>query len=194
MDNNYNNGQNDVDQNVTDNNDNITGYIDGPDPNAQAGQQNGYQNGQQGGYQNSAAPYGQGYQGPNPYGQPGYQNGPNPYGQPGFQNPNYYGPQNPYGAPGYGQDQGGSGMAVASMVLGIIAFLGVCCYPVSLLLAIIGLILGGVAIKKNTPGKGMAIAGLILSLISLSGAIILIILALSAGSFAAWENLAMFIR
>ena len=244
MDNNYNNGQQDGNQeNVGVSGQNeiysggpepteeITGYIDGPAPSAPQG---GYQNvpnqyGQQGGYQGTPNQYGQqgGYQGvPNQYGQQGgYQGAPNPYGQqngyqgppnpnqygpqngyPGAPNPNYYGPQNPYQnqggyvQPPYGvpQNEGSAGMAVASMVLGLLAIILSCClYPVAFLLALIGLILGAVAIKKDTPGKGMAIAGLVLSLISIAIAVLFIVLVASAGSASIFdyiENSAIFIK
>jgi len=130
----------------------------------------------------------------NPYGQQGAPYGPqnNPYGQPN--NPQY-GPQNfyqngnPYGAP-YLQDpyqqqpplEGSIGLSVASMVLGICAILCSCCfYPVAFLLALVGLILGAVAIKKGPAGKGMAITGLILSIISVAIAVLILIFAASLG-------------
>ncbi len=130
----------------------------------------------------------------NPYGQQGAPYGPqnNPYGQPN--NPQY-GPQNfyqngnPYGAP-YLQDpyqqqpplEGSVGLSVASMVLGICAILCSCCfYPVAFLLALVGLILGAVAIKKGPAGKGMAITGLILSIISVAIAALILIFAASLG-------------
>ena len=60
----------------------------------------------------------------------------------------------------------GVGFGVASMVLGILAILLSCCfYYVAFPLALLGLILGAVGIKKNS-GKGMAIAGLVLSIIA----------------------------
>jgi len=202
MDNNYNNGQQGTDPNAQqggiDSGEQITGYVDGPDPNAQQG---GYSNNsapygqQQGGYQNGGAPYGQ---------QGGYQNGPNPnyygpqnpYQQQGYQNgpaPNYYGPQNrfqpnmqnPYQAP---PQEGSVGMAVASMVLGIVGMLISCClYPVTIILAIIGLILGAVAIKKGPAGKGMAVTGIVLSVISLAAAVLFIILMAVAGTSSVWD-------
>ena len=218
MDNNYNNGQQDGNQeNVGVSGQNeiysggpepteeITGYIDGPAPSAPQG---GYQNvpnqyGQQGGYQGVPNQYGQqgGYQGPPNPNQYGPQNG-----YPGAPNPNYYGPQNPYQnqggyvQPPYGvpQNEGSAGMAVASMVLGLLAIILSCClYPVAFLLALIGLILGAVAIKKDTPGKGMAIAGLVLSLISIAIAVLFIVLVASAGSASIFdyiENSAIFIK
>ncbi|WP_173386060.1 DUF4190 domain-containing protein [Ruminococcus flavefaciens] len=221
MDNNYNNGQQEGNQNQPEPKEEITGYIDGPDPNApQGGYPNnnapyGQQQGgstinnaaygqQQGGYQNGSAPYGQ---------QQGYQNGPNPnyygpqnpYQQQGYQKgpaPNYYGPQNPYQQniqnPYQAPPEGSVGMAVASMVLGIVGFLISCCfYPVTIVLAVVGLILGAVAIKKGPAGKGMAVTGIVLSIISLAFAVLVIILAASAGTTSLWdaiEDMALFIK
>jgi hypothetical protein len=67
-----------------------------------------------------------------------------------------------------------SGMAVASMVLGIVAFLFSCVYFIAIPAAIVGLILGIVSIKGRKGGKGMAIAGIILSGIGIVIALILI--------------------
>ena len=221
MDNNYNNGQQEGNQNLPEPTEEITGYIDGPDPNAPQGgypnnnapygqQQNSYQSSgapygqQQGGYQNGSAPYGQ---------QQGYQNGPNPnyygpqnpYQQQGYQKgpaPNYYGPQNPYQQniqnPYQAPPEGSVGMAVASMVLGIVGFLISCCfYPATIVMAVVGLILGAVAIKKGPAGKGMAVTGIVLSIISLAFAVLVIILAASAGTTSLWdaiEDMALFIK
>ena len=201
MDNNYNNGQQEGNQNLPEPKEEITGYIDGPDPNAP-----------QGGYPNNSAPYGQqqnSYQSSGaPYGQQqgGYQNGSAPYGQQqGYQNgpaPNYYGPQNPYQQniqnPYQAPPEGSVGMAVASMVLGIVGFLISCCfYPVTIVMAVVGLILGAVAIKKGPAGKGMAVTGIVLSIISLAFAVLVIILAASAGTTSLWEvieDMALFIK
>ncbi len=221
MDNNYNNGQQEGNQNQPEPTEEITGYIDGPDPNApQGGYPNnnapyGQQQGgstinnaaygqQQGSYQNGSAPYGQ---------QQGYQNGPNPnyygpqnpYQQQGYQKgpaPNYYGPQNPYQQniqnPYQAPPEGSVGMAVASMVLGIVGFLISCCfYPATIVMAVVGLILGAVAIKKGPAGKGMAVTGIVLSIISLAFAVLVIILAASAGTTSLWdaiEDMALFIK
>ena len=221
MDNNYNNGQQGGNQNLPEPTEEITGYIDGPDPNAPQGgypnnsapygqQQNSYQSSgapygqQQGGYQNGSAPYGQqqGYQNrPNP----NYYGPQNPYQQQGYQNgpaPNYYGPQNPYQQniqnPYQAPPEGSVGMAVASMVLGIVGFLISCCfYPVTIVMAVVGLILGAVAIKKGPAGKGMAVTGIVLSIISLAFAVLVIILAASAGTTSLWEvieDMALFIK
>lgn len=72
--------------------------------------------------------------------------------------------------------EGGAGMAIASMVLGIVALLLSCCfYYVSIPCAIIGVILAGVSLKGGKPGRGMAIAGLVCSIISLIPAILVIV-------------------
>jgi uncharacterized membrane protein YvbJ len=66
-----------------------------------------------------------------------------------------------------------SGMAVASLVLGILGF-------IFNLLAILAIIFGAIAISQtnkdpNLKGKGMAIAGLVLGIIGIIGWIIAII-------------------
>ena len=76
----------------------------------------------------------------------------------------------------------GSNVFNLLMVLGICAILCSCCfYPVAFLLALVGLILGAVAIKKGPAGKGMAITGLILSIISVAIAALILIFAASLG-------------
>ena len=192
MDNNYNNDQ----QN---------GYGGSPVPNQDNGgyiaqndtQNNTYGQNNSGSYdsQNNYNQTNNGYGAQNnPYGQPtGSNYGPqnNPYGQ---QNNPQYGPQNfyqngnPYGSP-YLQDpyqqqplEGSIGLAVTSMVLGICATLFSCCfYPLAFLLALIGLILGAVAIKKGPAGKGMAVTGLVLSIISIAIAVLVLVFAASLG-------------
>ena len=68
---------------------------------------------------------------------------------------------------GMSSNAGGSGCGIASMVLGIVALcLGCCFWYISLPLAIVGVILGFVGIKR--PGKGMAIAGIVCSIIALA--------------------------
>lgn len=68
-------------------------------------------------------------------------------------------------------ESGKKGLAIASLVLGIIGVLGCCCFGG--VLGIVGLILGIISITKQ--GKsGMAIAGIILSAISVLGLIYLL--------------------
>ena len=94
-----------------------------------------------------------------------YQQGQNPYGM----------PQGGYAAPqGYGvpyQPQQSTGMAVASLVLGIISIctgLFMFSFPFLFLMPIIGIILGIVFKTKKLPvGKGMSTAGIITSVIGL---------------------------
>ena len=72
-----------------------------------------------------------------------------------------------------------SGLAIASMVLGIVASCFSCClYYISLPCAVISIIFSGVALSKikagTADGKGMAITGLVLGVISIVPAIIII--------------------
>lgn len=68
-----------------------------------------------------------------------------------------------------------NGLAVAALVLGIVAALG-CLVPVlnigSIVLAVVGLVLGLVSLVKRRAGKGMAIAGIVLSVVAIVTAII----------------------
>lgn len=84
-------------------------------------------------------------------------------------------PQQPYGD----QAPERKGMAVAALVLGILAILG-CLIPVlnifSILLAIVGLILGVLAVRKAKQpthgGRRMGVAGIVLSVLAIVGAIL----------------------
>lgn len=114
------------------------------------------------------------------------QNGQNPYGAQGGFNYNqqnipqggYVPPQGYYANQGYGynapyqQPQQSTGMAVASLVLGILSIctgLFMFNVPFLFLLPIIGIILGIVfKCKKLTVGKGMSTAGIITSSIGLA--------------------------
>lgn len=65
------------------------------------------------------------------------------------------------------EPKSGSGMAIASLVLGIISFLLLCCGGCfSVVGGIIGLVFGIIALVQKTQGKGMAIAGVVLSSLS----------------------------
>lgn len=83
--------------------------------------------------------------------------------------------QTPFTPPPAGPS-GGNGMAIASMVMGILAVLFCCClFYLSIPLSIGGLITGIIALKKQYPGKGMAIAGIVTSSVAIVLAIILIL-------------------
>ena len=64
------------------------------------------------------------------------------------------------------QKSGGSGLAVASLVLGIIGLIFTF-VVIGIIPAIIGLILGIVALATKKPKKGMSIAGIVLSTLSI---------------------------
>jgi len=127
---------------------------------------------------------------PDPYGPP--PQGQQPYGQQPYGQQSYgqqYGQQygQPYGPPYQTWGQGYSpyarpssvnGLAVASLVLGVL-----CCFPA------VGLVLGLIALaqirKKGQSGKGLAIAGSILSTLGLA----LFVTALATGGFSdAWDE------
>lgn len=122
-----------------------------------------------------------------PYGGQGGSQPPSPQ-QPGYgspQQPAYGSPQQPqqqYGTPpqmpppGYGMPQPGipqpglpQGLAVASMVLGIVSVVLFCIPWVNLICGILAVTFGAVTLKKVNAGlaggKGMAITGLVLGII-----------------------------
>lgn len=131
--------------------------------------QNPYSNGQQpNDYYN---PNNGGY-GPNDshFGPNNYNYGPNNY------NPNGGYQQNPY------QNQGGrepfNGMAIASLVIGIISVIPCCLFPyIGIPLNIVGLVLGIISRRKPF-GRGMAIAGIVLNIIFLVFATVWLIVVL----------------
>ena len=59
------------------------------------------------------------------------------------------------------------GLAVGSLVCGIIGLVGFWSVIPSFIIAIVGIILGIVNIAKKNPQKGMAIAGIIISVLAL---------------------------
>lgn len=65
------------------------------------------------------------------------------------------------------QNDGKQGMSIASLVLGIIALVFWCAWPISITCSILAVIFGILRMKKM-PGKGMAIAGFITGIIALS--------------------------
>ena len=110
--------------------------------------------------------------------QPTYNQPTQPYGQQPYQQPYQYGQvsQQPYGI--YGQEPvvdqgtGGNGLAVASLICGIVAAVGVlccCCFIVfwyiPFILSILSLIFGIVAKAKKTQKSGVAVAGIIIGAI-----------------------------
>lgn len=121
--------------------------------------------------------------------QPGYQQP--QYQQPQYQQPQYQQPQQQYPQQGYPQQagypqqqplgyqtpyapQGGGGMGVASMVLGILGLLTFWIWCSGLVLGLLAVIFGAVGVKRQA-GKGMAIAGLVCGCIALGLAILILI-------------------
>ena len=71
------------------------------------------------------------------------------------------------------QPQGGKGLSVAGMVLGIVSI--VCCGLLGIICGIVGLVLSLVALKNNRPGRNMAIAGLACSAVGIVAGIVYLI-------------------
>ena len=99
----------------------------------------------------------------------------------------------PQGAP---QMQQGNGMAVAGLVLGIIGFVLFWVPFLGWILALLGIIFGGLGIGKANKiggkGKGMAIAGLVLGILGLLVGIVLFALAMSTARRASrWGEIQM---
>lgn len=74
------------------------------------------------------------------------------------------------------------GKAVASLVLGIISILG-CWSFITIVLSIVGVILGIVNIAQQNPQKGMAIAGIILSILGFLLSIAILIVYIAAVAY-----------
>ena len=109
----------------------------------------------------------------------------------GYSNDNTYYSQNPtpqfYGANNdYQQPPQSNGMAIASLILGIISIPISCCYGIGLIFGIIAIILGFVSKSKNDPvsGKlsGLALAGIICGAIGCAFSVIMIIIYIAAAS------------
>jgi hypothetical protein len=127
-----------------------------PDQGGEQPGQGGEQPGQ-GGYRDRGAEgygagqeyQGGGYQGPGPYGGPPYP----PQGYPG-------------GPAAYGTPRPGGGLATASLVLGIVSLFLLFLCGLGVITAIIGIILGIIAVVRNV-NKGRAWAGIILSVLAI---------------------------
>lgn len=138
-------------------------------------------------YTQQTAPYGQGYaQQTDPYGQ-GYTQQADPYAQGYGQN---YAASNmgmnmgqPYMPDGYAQQES-KGLAIASMVLGIVSLVVGCCLSfLGIPTAIAGLVTGIISLVKKKGGKGFAIAGVIMSAIAIVFIVIILIVTLSSDTY-----------
>lgn len=126
---------------------------------------------------------------PNPYIPNNAYNPNQPYSPNNGYNPNgyYYNSPAQYNQPVYQQPvqqpekQPGSGLATASLVLGILSLI---LFMFPFIPSILAIIFGGVAKSKGNK-SGMATAGLVCGIISLVFWVLLIVLSISAASFAA---------
>lgn len=106
-----------------------------------------------------------------------------------------YGPQPPHGPYGYGPPPQRvvptSGMAVASLILGLLGLSGVCCWPL-VILSVIGVLCGHLALGETRSGvkagNGLAVAGLIVSYLTVLPTVVLIIMAAMGAGISAFEG------
>lgn len=145
-----------------------------------------------GGYGSFGRPEGTSGQNPQgnsaPYGNAG--NGEN--GGNGFYGPDYFSGAHTGGSGGFGygpgggptytptqpavpKKSGGNGLAIASMVCGIVAFVICCAKYIMLVLGIIAIVLAVISRSKNGKFSGMAIAGLVLGILAVVFSLISII-------------------
>ena len=113
-----------------------------------------------------------------------------PQAQTNYGMPSQAGGYTAYGQPGAGGSglPSVNGLAVASMVLGIVSLVFCWCWYVGGVCALVGLPLGAVALSKISKGeadprpKGMAVAGIVCSIISIALIIVIVIAFASAVS------------
>ena len=115
--------------------------------------QTSYQSGQQGEYDSNSA-----------YQAPQYQSSP-------YQSSPYSYQAEPL------QTQGGSGLAIGSMVCGILSIVFCCGSWISWILSVVAIVLGAVSISKGRRGKGMAMAGIITGAVGIVLSILILIVA-----------------
>ena len=90
-----------------------------------------------------------------------------------------------YGAPVQPMDGGAVGLAIASLISGIVSLLLVCgisAWWLGVVAALLGIVFGAVALGKHMGGKGMAIGGLVCSIVAL--VLELLVLLVGIGIFA----------
>ena len=60
-----------------------------------------------------------------------------------------------------------SGLAIASLVLGILSLIGFCCCGITVITAPLALIFGIISLAKKRSGTGMAVAGIVMAVLSI---------------------------
>lgn len=97
-------------------------------------------------------------------------------------------PQQYYSTESLKEDNGYKGVAIASLICGIVALLccplscASCCGGFNILVAIAAVVLGIIALVKKFTGKGLAIAGIVCGGIAVVGTIIMLIAGASSAS------------
>lgn len=88
------------------------------------------------------------------------------------------------------QQEGSKGMAIASLVCGIVSItIGCCSTWIGLPTSLVATVLGIIVLSKKKPGKGMAIAGLVMGIIGVILNIVGIIILATVGTSASYLNM-----
>ncbi|MBX9624082.1 MAG: DUF4190 domain-containing protein [Gemmataceae bacterium] len=77
------------------------------------------------------------------------------------------------------RDEGTSGLAIASFVCGLIALVIFCFWPLSVPLALLGIVFGAIAHNSGKAGRGFAVAGITLEIIAVALLVVLLAIGLS---------------
>jgi predicted Zn finger-like uncharacterized protein len=82
-------------------------------------------------------------------------------------------------------DGGSDGLAIASLVTGIIALVASCCWPVGLGLGVVAVVTGSMGMKSRE-SNGLAVAGLVTGIIALCISGVLLLFGLSNAAGPVW--------
>lgn len=102
--------------------------------------------------------------------------------------------QQPYyaGRNGSQQNNAANGLAIASMIMGIISILSSCCYGAGIIFGILGIIFGAVSKKSQEKLESMAVAGIVCSIIGIAFSIlywVLVIFGVTAGIYERYDGI-----
>lgn len=88
------------------------------------------------------------------------------------------------------QKDGGHGLAIASLVLGILAVISCCCWYLSIILGVVGIVLAVISKSKSSTGKmeTMALVGMILSILGIVLALVYVIWAVNYMQSPAYQD------
>lgn len=79
------------------------------------------------------------------------------------------------------QNNGGHGLAIASLVLGILSIISCCCWWLAVILGVVGIVLAVISKSKSSTGKmeTIALVGMILSIVGAVLAVVYVVWAVA---------------